>query len=100
MSITFKNLLFVINFTPVARDDYRVGVPRKKQYKLVLNSDDVKYGGNTNPSNDFYVTKKKSLHNQNFAMNIKLPSFGAIIFRRVKNVSQARKGKLLDIELA
>ena len=25
-----KNLLFVINFTPMARDDYRVGVPRRK----------------------------------------------------------------------
>ena len=40
-----KNLLFVCNFTPMARDDYRVGVPRKKQYKLILNSDEEKYGG-------------------------------------------------------
>ena len=40
-----KNLLFVINFTPMARDDYRVGVPRRKQYKLVMNSDDLQYGG-------------------------------------------------------
>ena len=40
-----KNLLFVCNFTPVAREDYRVGVPRGKQYKLILNSDDKKYGG-------------------------------------------------------
>ena len=27
-----KNLLFVCNFTPMEREDYRVGVPRKKQY--------------------------------------------------------------------
>ncbi len=40
-----KNLLFVCNFTPVGREDYCVGVPRKKQYKLILTSDDVKYGG-------------------------------------------------------
>ena len=31
-----SNLLFVINFTPVARPDYRVGVPKRKQYRLVL----------------------------------------------------------------
>ena len=31
-----RNLLFVCNFTPMERSDYRVGVPRKKQYKLVL----------------------------------------------------------------
>ena len=30
-----NNLLFVINFTPVAREDYRVGVPKNKTYKLV-----------------------------------------------------------------
>ena len=40
-----RNLLFVCNFTPMERSDYRVGVPRKKQYKLILNSDDVQYGG-------------------------------------------------------
>ena len=32
-------------FTPMARDDYRVGVPRRKQYKLIMNSDDLQYGG-------------------------------------------------------
>ena len=34
-----NNMLFVCNFTPVARPDYRVGVPKKKTYKLVLDSD-------------------------------------------------------------
>ena len=40
-----KNLLFVCNFTPVERPDYRVGVPKKKQYKLVLDSDAAEFGG-------------------------------------------------------
>ena len=40
-----KDLLFVCNFTPVAREDYRVGVPTKRQCKLVLNSDEKEYGG-------------------------------------------------------
>ena len=40
-----KNLLFVCNFTPMERPDYRVGVPRRKQLKLILDSDDPKYGG-------------------------------------------------------
>ncbi|MDR3829104.1 MAG: 1,4-alpha-glucan branching protein GlgB, partial [Candidatus Copromonas sp.] len=34
-----KNLLFVINFTPVARDDYRVGVPKSGTYSLILDSE-------------------------------------------------------------
>ena len=36
-----KNLLFVCNFTPIERPEYRVGVPRGKQYRLVLNSDEL-----------------------------------------------------------
>ena len=31
-----NNLLFVVNFTPMERPDYRVGVPKKKQYTLIL----------------------------------------------------------------
>lgn len=31
-----KSLLFVINFTPVAREDFRIGVPKKGKYKLIL----------------------------------------------------------------
>ena len=34
-----KSLLFVVNFTPMERPDYRVGVPKKKKYKLILDSD-------------------------------------------------------------
>ena len=40
-----KNLLFVMNFTPMERPDYRVGVPKKKKYELVLDSDAEEYGG-------------------------------------------------------
>ena len=39
-----NNLLFVCNFTPVERPDYMCGVPRKKQYRLILDSSDMKYG--------------------------------------------------------
>ena len=48
----------MINFTPMAREDYRVGVPRK-QYKLILNSDDVKYGGNGEKRQNIYHAVKK-----------------------------------------
>ena len=53
-----KNLLFVCNFTPMERADYRVGVP-KKQYKLVLNSDDEKYGGTGEERPVVYKAVKK-----------------------------------------
>lgn len=42
-----NNMLFVINFTPVERPDYRVGVPKHKTYQLVLDSEDPKFTGKT-----------------------------------------------------
>ena len=40
------NFLFVLNFTPVDRNEFRVGVPElDKKYQLLLNSDDKKFGG-------------------------------------------------------
>ena len=42
-----NNMLFVINFTPVERPDYRVGVPKRKTYQLVLDSEDPKFTGKT-----------------------------------------------------
>ena len=40
-----NNMLFVINFTPVERPDYRVGTTCRRKHTLVLNSDDKKFGG-------------------------------------------------------
>ena len=40
-----RNLLFVCNFTPVDRMDYKVGVPRPGKYKLVLDSESARFGG-------------------------------------------------------
>ena len=74
------NLLFVINFTPMARDDYRVGVPRKKQYKLILNSDDVKYGGNGEKRQNIYHAVKKECDGRPYSFGYKLPPYGVAVF--------------------
>ncbi len=79
-------IVVVLNMTPVSYDKYEIGVPQYGYYEEILNSDDVKYGGSTTPDGEFYITKKKNLHGQEFAMNIKLGPFGAMIFRRMKNV--------------
>ena len=40
-----SNMLFIINFTPVERPDYRVGTTCRRKHTLVLSSDDKKFGG-------------------------------------------------------
>ena len=75
-----KNLLFVCNFTPMARDDYRVGVPKKKQYKLVLNSDDEKYGGTGEERPVVYKAVKKECDGRPYSFAYKLPPYGVAVF--------------------
>ena len=43
-----QHMLFVLNMTPVSYPDYRVGVPMDTTYKLILNSDEERFGGNGN----------------------------------------------------
>ncbi len=75
-----KNLLFVINFTPMEWADYRVGVPVKKQYKLILNSDDVRYGGTGEERPLVYKAKKQECDGREYSFAYKLPPYGVAVF--------------------
>ena len=75
-----KNLLFVCNFTPVERPDYRVGVPRRKQYKLVLNSDDVQYGGKGIERPEVYKARKGECDGRPYSFAYPLPAYGVAVF--------------------
>lgn len=75
-----KNLLFVINFTPVERPDYRVGVPRRKQLKLVLNSDEEKYGGKGEKRPLMYKPVKQECDGQKYSIAYPLPPYGVAVF--------------------
>lgn len=75
-----KNLLFVCNFTPVERPDYRVGVPRRKQLKLVLNSDDEKYGGKGGERPLVYKPVKQECDGQKYSFAYPLPAYGVAVF--------------------
>lgn len=75
-----KNLLFVCNFTPVAREDYRVGVPTKRQCKLVLNSDGKEYGGSGEKRTEIYKPVKQECDGQKYSFAYPLPAYGVAIF--------------------
>ncbi len=48
-----KEIICVCNFVPVTRESYRIGVPQDGRYKVILNSDAEKFGG------DGVLEKKK-----------------------------------------
>lgn len=76
-----SNLLFVINFTPVARPDYRVGVPKRKQYRLVLDGDAEEFGGNTTERPVVYKAVKSECDGREYSFAYDLPAYGIAIFK-------------------
>ena len=75
-----KNLLFVVNFTPIERQDYRVGVPKKKKYKLILDSDAKEFGGKGRKRPEVYEAKKGDCDNQKYYVEYPLGAYGIAVF--------------------
>lgn len=74
-----QNLLFICNFTPVARDDYRVGVPKKGTYTLVLDNQHGMYRrGEKAPS---FRAVHKECDGQPYSVSYPLPAYGTAILR-------------------
>mgnify|MGYP000137572288 FL=1 len=76
-----NNLLFVINYTPVARDDYMVGVPKRKQYKLILNSKEPEFGGDVHKEQLVYRAVKKECDGRPYSFAYSLPAYGVAVFQ-------------------
>ena len=76
-----NNLLFVINFTPMERPDYRVGVPKRKTYKLILNSEDPKFGGNEAGREVSYKAVKKPCDGRDYSFEFPLAPYGVAVFK-------------------
>lgn len=76
-----NNLLFVVNFTPVARPDYCVGVPKKKQYRLILNSDAEEFGGSGKEQPEVYKAQEKECDGKKYSFAYDLPAYGAAVFK-------------------
>lgn len=75
-----RNLLFVLNMTPMKWENYTVGVPKKKKYKLVLNSDEYEYGGNGNVIPAELTAVKEPCSGKDYSISFNLPPYGAAVF--------------------
>jgi 1,4-alpha-glucan branching enzyme len=74
-------LLFVCNFTPVVRSNYRVGVPLGTAWKEILNSDAPLYGGSGQGNFGGLQAAPLSIHGRPFSLNMTLPSLGVVVFQ-------------------
>ena len=76
-----NNLLFVCNFTPVARPDYRVGTTCRRKHTLILNSDAAEFGGSGEEKPEVYKPQKKTADERKYSIAYDLPAYGVAIFK-------------------
>ena len=75
-----EELLVILNFTPVVRENYRIGVPKAGSYKEVFNSDSSYYDG-SNTGNGIIVSEPKEWMGQLNSVRLTLPPLGGVILK-------------------
>ena len=76
-----NNLLFVVNFTPVDRPDYRVGVPKKKRFTKIFSTNAPEVGGAADTTQKSYNSVKGECDGQPYSFEYPLPAYGVAIFK-------------------
>lgn len=76
-----NNLLFVINFTPMHYDDYRVGTLTSKRHTLLLDSEETRFGGEGQKRKRFYTPKQAECDGREYSIAIPLKPFEVVIFK-------------------
>lgn len=80
---TGKNsLLFIINMTPIKWEGYKLGVPAKKKYKLLLNSTEERFGGTAKEGEvpRELTAKKGECDYKDYYVTLDLPPYAALVY--------------------
>jgi 1,4-alpha-glucan branching enzyme len=74
------HVVTVLNFTPVPRQRYRVGVPSGGVYTLALSTDDERWGGSGFDAATDVVAEAVPFHGHQWSVELSLPPLGALVF--------------------
>ena len=78
-------VLIVCNMTPIPRENYRVGIPKKGRYKLIFNSDDPKYVGSGFTVKKQYTSEATPYQNRENSLELNLPPLGMIALKKIQS---------------
>jgi 1,4-alpha-glucan branching enzyme len=82
-------LLSVSNFTPVPRDNYRLGIPEAGTWRALLNTDAACYGGSDYVVGDGIQAEPAPWHDQPASLVLDLPPLATVILRLDSSVSNS-----------
>ena len=76
-----EELVFVLNATPVVRENYRIGMPKTGKWQVLLNSDDLAFGGSGAGPLGTVPATKGGPHGRPAGVDLTLPPLGALILK-------------------
>ena len=76
-----NEIITVCNFVPVARENYRIGVPKKGSYRRIFCSDSVNYGGTTEETAVSVKSEKVPMHGYDNSISISIPAMSVSFYR-------------------
>lgn len=78
-----NGLIVLINFQPVQRMNYRIGVERPGSYMEIFNSDQEEFGGSGLVHTEVLRTVKVPWHGQKQSLELTLPPLGMVILKKI-----------------
>lgn len=76
-----NNLIIVCNLTPIPRENYRIGLPKKGILQEVFNSDAEAFGGTGDYSNEKVKSESKKWQHREHSINLNLPPLAMIVLK-------------------
>src|SRR5215203_314125 len=75
-------VVVIFNFTPVVRQNYRIGVPGRGYWKELLNSDAPEYGGSGEGNYGGVEAAPFPMHGRSHSLTLTLPPLGVLFLQR------------------
>lgn len=92
-----EEIIAVFNWTPNNFSSYKIGVPEKGTYKVLLDTSLAKYGGDKSRKDNAYKTKAQPIHGYEQNIDLKLHGLSALFLQKVKAPAKSvKKSKTLD----
>ena len=88
-----RDLMCAINFSPNTYENYRLGVPARRKYVPVFNTDAVEYGGAGFGDTEPVMVERIPSHGKEQSAAIRIPAFGAVFLRGEGKLPKPRKKK-------